>query len=64
MTTDAATSTKMMTLTPCTPPEAPLGRVVPLPLATPPICWGVLDFFLFSAGTERSTDAAPMRLAV
>jgi hypothetical protein len=58
----------MMTLTPCTPPEAPLGLfalpLVLLPLAAPACCCCGDLGFLFSAGTEHSTDAALMRLAV
>jgi hypothetical protein len=62
ITTDAATRTRMMMLTPWTPPVAPLGREPP-ELARADWACGLLGF-RFSAGTEHSTDLAPMRLAV
>jgi hypothetical protein len=56
----------MMMLSPWTPPVAPVARpraeLGELDRAACACC-GVFGF-LFSAGTERSTDVAPMRLAV
>jgi transposase-like protein len=66
--TDAATRSRMMRLTPWTPPLPPAGR--PAVVVGPEVAVGRWDCgdcdlpFRVSVGTERSADLAPMRRAL